>query len=130
MFHGPVVGGEVVVAERPVDAHAVGRRDREVAGVEAQGNGGVVDGGAAHGTAGVDAAEGERVVAVADAQIVPVDPSKHGQLVVHEVGAGVEPVAGFEDDGGHAGLREFFGEHAAGGAGPDDAGVDGAVVVA
>lgn len=92
-----------------VDPHAVAACGREVGGVQAQGGGRVVDGGAADGAAGVDPAELEGVVAVGDAGVVPVEDAEHGQLVVDEVLLGVEPAAGFKHDDGHAGLGQLFG---------------------
>ena len=128
--YGAPDGGELVVAERPVDAHAVRRCRAEVVRVQPDCDGGVVDGGSPDGAAGVHAAGRDGVVAVDDAKVVPVERPEHGELVVDEVHARVEPVARLEDDDVEPALCQLLREHAARRAAADDAGVHRSLVAA
>jgi hypothetical protein len=92
--------------------------------MESHGDRGVVDRSAADGASRVHPAGADRVVAVDDTQVVPVERAEHGELVVDEVVLRVQPLAGLEDHDAHPTLRKLLGEHAARGAAADDAGVD------
>jgi hypothetical protein len=98
--------------------------------MQPDGDGRVVHGRASDRAACVHATRREGIFAVDDPQVVPVERSDHLELVVDEVLARVEPVAGLEDDHTEAALGKLLREHASRGAAADDAGVDTAVVTA
>jgi hypothetical protein len=68
-----VVRRELFVAERPVDRDTVGGGDAEVVGTKTHSDGREVHGGAADGATGVHTSGLDRVVAVDDPQVVPVE---------------------------------------------------------
>ncbi len=85
---------------------------------------------AADGATGVHPPGLDRIVAVDDPQVVPVERAEHRELVVDEVLARVEPLTGLEDDDTQTALAQLLGQNGAGRAAADDAGVDLPLVAA
>src|SRR5690348_2791985 len=74
---------------------------------------------AADALAAVVGAEGQRLAAAGDAQVVPVEVVR-SDLVADPVALGVPEGSGVEADDAEAGAREALDEHAAGRADADD----------
>ena len=114
-----VVAPHLAPVERPVEAVAHLGAGLEPLRAEAQRHHGEVHGAAADRLAAVVGAELDRVVAVTDAVVGPVELGLLA-LVGGEVLQRAEIWSGVEGDDGEAGLGELAGERAAAGAGADD----------
>jgi hypothetical protein len=70
------------------------------------------------------------LVAVRPAAVDPVELAPHGDFVLTQVLVGIQPGPRLQHDDLPTGLGQLLGEYRAGSAAADDAGVDGALVMA
>jgi hypothetical protein len=120
-FHGVVVRLELLVRDRPVDGDAVPGSSLEVLRPHAQRHAPEMQRPSADAPPIPSVAELELLIAVEPPAIVPVELAEHLQLVLSDVGVGVEPAARLQDHDLPAGFGQTSRQRRSTGAAAHDA---------